>query len=466
MKTPLILLALFALAGSAFAKDPNFLFIFVDDQGWSGTPVPMIPGKDFSRTPSFRMPNVERLAAQGMIFSQAYAAHPKCECSRASLQMGMTTTSLNATDKRARNWNAPASDSLANTLKRANPAYRAAHHGKWQWPQTPESMGYDLSDGITMNEDGDSRDPDDPKLSFSVTRRAQGYMEKQVKEGHPFYLQLSYYAVHNQPQALAATLKKYQDTGGGNAAPKGGKGGDRGDRSVMAAMSEDLDTCIGELLKKLDALGIAKNTYVIYMSDNGGRTQTLKGGKGTVDEGGLRVPLIITGPGVRGGAYCNVPVVAYDILPTVLDFAAPGFALPKKVEGGSWKPVLLNGGAGEVKRPIERMVFHHAVEVDHPQTAMRKGDLKLVHYWDTKEDFLYDLTTDLSETRNLASDKPEVGARLLKELQAHVRAGFGEQSYAELASGKVTSGGRPGGRPGEKKKRPGGARPPAPTPQQ
>ena len=136
MKTPLLLLSLLALAGSAFAKDPNFLFIFVDDQGWNGTPVPMIPGKDFSRTSGFRMPNVERLAAQGMTFSQAYAGHPKCECSRASVLMGMTTTSLNATDKRARNWNAPASDSLANTLKRANPAYRAAHLGKWQWPQT------------------------------------------------------------------------------------------------------------------------------------------------------------------------------------------------------------------------------------------------------------------------------------------------------------------------------------------
>jgi len=422
------------LGAAPNTKPPNFVFILVDDQSWSGTPVPMLPGKDFSRTAAFRMPNVERLATQGMTFSQAYASHPKCECSRAAILMGRSTTSLNATTRTDRNWKAPASDSLANTLKRANPMYRAAHFGKWQWPQTPESMGYDVSDGITRNEDGDSKDPSDPKLSFSLTRRAQSYMEKQVKEGHPFYLQLSYYAVHNQPQALAETLKKYSGATGG---------GGKGDRSVMAAMAEDLDTCIGNVLKKLTELGIASNTYVIYMSDNGGRTQTLKGGKGTVDEGGLRVPLIVTGPGIKGGIYCDEPAVGYDLLATVLDLAAPGFALPKGVEGGSWKRVLLNGGVGEIQRPIERLVFHHAVEVEHPQTAMRKGDLKLVHYWDTKESFLYDLKTDLSEKNNLAQQKTEITAQLLAEMQTHVRAGLGEAAYADLPNKKGGAEARP-----------------------
>ncbi|HSH93385.1 MAG TPA: sulfatase-like hydrolase/transferase [Roseimicrobium sp.] len=434
-------------SADAAQSAPNFVFLLIDDQGWNGTPVAMIPGKDFSRTSAFRMPNVERMAAQGMTFSQAYAGHPKCECSRASILMGRTTTSLNATERRSRNWNAPATDSLANTLKRANPEYRAAHLGKWQWPQTPASMGYDQSDGITMNEDGDSADPADPKQSFGITRRASAYMEKQVKEGHPFYLQLSYYAVHSEPQALASTLKKYE----GVSFPGGG----RGDRKVVAAMSEDLDTCIGSVLKKLEELGIAKNTYVIYMSDNGMRTGVLKGGKATVDEGGLRVPLIVTGPGIRGGVYCNEPVVGYDVFPTVLDMASPGFALPKGVEGGSWKPVLTNAGAGKVKRPIDRMVFHHAIEVDHPQTAMRKGDLKLVHYWDTKQDFLYDLATDLSETRNLASTKSDVTAQFLKELQAHVRAGLGEQGYAALESGKVEQPRRVDGPPPGKGKKKG-----------
>jgi arylsulfatase A-like enzyme len=220
----------------------------------------------------------------------------------------------------------------------------------------------------------------------------------------------------------------------------------------MAAMAEDLDACIGNVLKKLSELGIAENTCVIYMSDNGGRTQTLKGGKGTVDEGGLRVPLIVTGPGIKGGVYCDVPAVGYDLLATVLDLAAPGFALPKGGEGGSWKPVLLNGGVGTIKRPIDRLVFHHAVEVEHPQTAMRKGDLKLVYYWDTKESFLYDLKTDLSEKNNLAKEKADVTAQLLVEMQTHVRGGLGEAAYDNLPN-KTRAEAPPGGEKGKGKKK-------------
>jgi arylsulfatase A-like enzyme len=110
-------------------------------------------------------------------------------------------------------------------------------------------------------------------------------MEQQVKDGHPFYMQLSYYAVHQKPQALAETLKKYEGAGAADA--KGGKGPKGGaDRAVSAAMAEDLDTCVGAVLKDLEELGIAKNTYVIYMSDNGGRTENLKGGKGESVGGG------------------------------------------------------------------------------------------------------------------------------------------------------------------------------------
>ena len=126
-----------------------------------------------------------------------------------------------------------------------------------------------------------------------------------------------------------------------------------------------------------------------------------------------------------------------------LDFAAPGFALPKGVEGGSWKPVL-TGGAGKVKRPIDRFVFHQAVEVDHPQSAIRKGDFKLLYYWDTRDAMLFNLAQDLSEDHNLAKEKPELAAQLEKELKDHVRAGLGEQTFAALESGKFEPRGRPG----------------------
>ena len=428
----LIFLSLLQPFAFIFGADtvPNFLFLFIDDQGWNGTPVPMIPGEKLSRAPDFRMPNVEHLAAQGITFSQAYAAHPKCECSRASVQMGMTTTSLNATDKWATEWNAPVSNSLANTLKRSNPNYRAAHLGKWQWRQSPESMGYDYSDGITMNSDGNSSDPEDPKQTFGITRRAESFIEDQVKDGHPFFIQLSYYAVHSKPQALESTLKKYKNMGA---------------RGLMAAMSEDLDTSIGMLLKKLDELGIAGSTYVIYMSDNGMGNDVLKGGKATVDEGGLRVPLIVAGPGIQGGVYSHERVVGYDVFPTIVDLAVSNFSLPDNVEGGSWKSVLMNGGIGKVKRPIDRMVFHHGVEVDHPQTAIIKGDYKLLYWWDSKESFLYDIVPDYRESENLAQEKPELAAQLLKELQAHAKAGLDTETFASLEKGEVKTRGRQGG---------------------
>lgn len=413
----------FLFAGAALVRaeaPPNVLFILADDQAWNGTSVRMMPQDAFSASRSFQTPNLERLAAQGMTFSQAYAAHCKCECSRAAIQMGRTTTSLNAPDRSSRNWSASVSDSLANTLKRANANYRAAHFGKWQWFHTPQSMGYDLSDGITTNEDGNSRDPEDPKQSFGITRRAKAFMEAQVKEGRPFYLQLSYYAVHQTPQALASTLKRYAG---------------RGDRPVMAAMAEDLDTCVGEVLKKIDDLGIAGNTLVIYSSDNGGRTDVLNGGKGDLGEGGLREPLIVRAPGIKAGTHSAVPVIGYDIMATVLDYAAPGFPLPKGVEGGSWK-ALLAGDASQVVRPIDRFVWHQAVEVAHPQSAIRRGDYKLLYFWDTQEGLLFDLANDLRETRDLAKQRPDVAARLEAELKAHVRAGLGDAAFAALERGE------------------------------
>lgn len=446
MKTTLASVLSLLLAASACAKVPNILFILADDQSWSGTSVRMMPNEPGSASREFHTPNLEKLAAQGMTFSQAYAAHCKCECSRAAIQMGRTTTTLNASDKNARNWSAPVTDSLVNTLKKADPSYRAAHFGKWQWFHSPESMGYDASDGITMNEDGDTTDPEDPKQSFSITRRAGVFMESQVKEGHPFFLQLSYYAVHQKPQALAATLKKYE--GMANAA----KGG-RGDRAVMAAMTEDLDTCVGEVLKKLDDLRIAENTIVIYTSDNGARTTLLNGGKGDLGEGGIREPMIIRGPGIKAGSHCTTPVILYDLMPTVADFASPGFTMPKGVEGGSWKPLLLSAGNAPVKRPIDRFVWHQAVEVEHPQSAIREGDYKLLYFWDTKEGLLFDVVNDLGETRDLAKQYPDIAARLLAELKAHIRAGLGEQASAALERGEFPQGRGPG-----KAKGPGGGK--------
>ena len=407
------------------------------------------------------MPHLQRLAREGMVFSQAYAGHPKCECSRASLLMGRSTTSLNAVQKDAYPWKAPASEALPRLLRRSRPEYRAAHFGKWQWPVSPSELGFEVSDGITQNADGTSKDPMDPKQTFGITRRAEAFLEEQARSGRPFFLQLSYYAVHEPPQALASTLARIPESGSGR--------GGRKDPRMMAAMSEDLDSGIGTLLATLERLGLSTNTVVVYTSDNGGRSPLLKGGKTLIDEGGIRVPLIVRGPGVPAGRYCAEPVVGYDILPTVLDWVDAGAGLPAGVEGGSWKPLFTGGGLGRVRRPIDRLVFHHDVEVEHPQTALRQGDLKLVHHWDTRQSFLYDLSSDLGERNDLAGRRPEDTRRLLALLEAHVRQGLGDARVDRLREGAFRSrkgAGDQGGREGKTRRsgRQGGPATPEPGP--
>ena len=239
-----------------------------------------------------------------------------------------------------------------------------------------------------------------------------------MREGSPFFLQMSFYAVHPTAQALASTLANYA-----------------GGQVAQAAMTEDLDTCIGELLTKLDELGIAQNTYVIFMSDNGGNTQNvLRGTKGDLGEGGIRVPLMVRGPGVRAGVYSNEPVVSYDLLPTILDLAVPGFSLPAGVEGGSWKSVLTTGGAATVKRPIERLVWHAPIDNAHPHSAIRQGDFKLLYFWDTRTTELFNLAQDPGETRNLVTANVAQADALRTQLQAHLRAGLGDATYAGLVA--------------------------------
>ncbi len=119
----------------------------------------------------------------------------------------------------------------------------------------------------------------------------------------------------------------------------------------------------------------------------------------------------------------------------MLDLAAPGVAPPKGVEGGSWKSVLENDG-GKVKRPIDRLVFHQAVEVDHPQSAIRQGDFKLLYYWDTHEYQLYNIANDLGRTPQPRRERPDLTSRLGRELKDHVRAGLGESAFAALERSK------------------------------
>ena len=184
-------------------------------------------------------------------------------------------------------------------------------------------------------------------------------------------------------------------------------------------MTEDLDLGIGILLSKIDELGLLENTYIIFMSDNGGRSsqpignqQTvarnypLRNGKGSMYEGGIRVPFIVAGPNVKKNSYTHVPVTGMDILPTLAELAGYKEKLPEVLDGGSFASVINNNGKGKVERNLPYLIFHHAVD-RKAQSAIREENYKLVKTWKGNHLELFDLSKDISEENNLAESLPE-----------------------------------------------------------
>ena len=216
---------------------------------------------------------------------------------------------------------------------------------------------------------------------------------------------------------------------------------ERANAQLSAAMTEDLDTSIGQVLAKLDALGIAENTWVIFTSDNGHQDwndglEPLRSGKWWLWDGGLRVPLIVRGPGVAEGTRSAVNVVGYDWLPTFADFAGASAQVPKDVDGVSFKQVLLGGEAGGLAN--RAIYFHYPhYRVSPPCSAIIEGDRKLLHFYEwPDENFVYDLKGDLGEKNNIATANPrrdgadapgadgeaEVGRRLFPEAECEGRS--------------------------------------------
>jgi len=170
-------------------------------------------------------------------------------------------------------------------------------------------------------------------------------------------------------------------------------------------------------------LKLADSTFVLYMSDNGaggGKRGGLRGGKGGVWEGGIRVPLIVRGPGVAANSWCHTRVVGYDLLPTFCAWAgiAPN-KLPRQIEGGSLVNLIGHQGKGEVKRPREELVFHfpHYQSEDGPQSAIMLGDLKLIKFYETNSVSLFNLANDLGERNDLAAKMPEQAKQLQQRLE-------------------------------------------------
>jgi len=436
------------LTAQAATRSPNFVFILSDDQGWPATSVQMHPTRKDARSDYFQTPNLERFASQAMRFSQGYAPAALCSPTRRSLQFGQMPVRQGSSGFEEKYPIGNTHLTIPRLLKSVNSRYVAAHFGKWdhRTDLAPEHLGYDESDGNVGNRPGsiasgfDNREKwhkytvtEDPKRIFSLTDRSMDFMMRSVKDERPFYLQISHWAVHVTMQTRQASLAKYKQL------PKG----EKHNVPAFGGMTEDLDVGVGKILDKIDELGIADSTYVIYMADNGAapwippnttrnlsnpltyeipsRNAPLRGGKWVTFEGGIRVPFIVRGPGVKPNSFCNVPVVGWDILPTIADIVDYKKNLPHDVDGGSFRGLLENEGRGSVKRLNSGLVFHRYND-GYAHTAIRVGDFKLVKFWKEDKLLLFNLKNDFGETKDLAKVQPKKAKELHKQLMDYLKS--------------------------------------------
>ena len=426
------------------ASSPNIVLILTDDQGWGATSVQMDEDVPESKSDFIQTPNLERLAERGVIFSDAYAPHPNCSPTRYSILTGKSPAKLQMSDIVDRhagpffegnrlippphvNDIADEEITLPEWIKQHRSEYAAAHFGKWHINGGgPERHGFDASTGETSNREGGAEDPN-PKRIFSITEKGNEWMETQVRAGRPFYLQLSHYATHLAVHALESTLKKVEAR----------KPGRRHTLAGHAAMTEDLDTGLGMTMDKIKELGIEKNTYIIFVADNGSYPLTnpgntngpLHGWKATTWEGGIRVPLVIAGPGIDHGRRAT-RAVGWDLFPTICDWLGID-SLPDGLEGGSLANLLSIGDRAGVRRENPYLVFHfphyQLQKGGQPSTALYEGDYKLIKFWETGDYHLYNLETDIGETDNLSKKDTNRVVRmsqLMDDYLASIRAGI------------------------------------------
>ncbi len=437
-------LAVFSAAGQTPGR-PNIILVLTDDLGWSSLSSAMDRRMAGAVSDYHETPAIDQMAKEGMRFSRGYAPDPICTPSRRSIQFGQT--SLRQGDEEfAGSYRDPAARprSIPETLKSIDPAYAAAHFGKWDLRAgiTPGDLGYDESDGDTGNRDGDSSQDrgekwlkeyihGNPKQTDSLTARAIRFMTKQSGAHKPFYLQVSHYATHVNFETKPATYSRFA----------GKKKGVKHDNTAWAGMIYDLDASIGRLLGALDSLGLSDNTFVFLMADNGGvefippvsnrldppsafskpmRNAPLRGGKWTLYEGGIRVPFIVKGPGIKAGAQSDVPVAGWDLLPTFCELAGSDLTGRSGLDGGSFASLLKNAGKGKVTRPSDDFYFHR-FHKSYSHSAVIAGSYKLIHFWKTRSTELYDLSEDPGEIHNIRDRESARAAAMEERLFSYIR---------------------------------------------
>jgi arylsulfatase A-like enzyme len=438
---------------------PNVIFILLDDFGYSDLGC---YGSKFYETP-----NIDRLASEGILFTDAYAACPVSSPTRAALMTGKYPVNTGVTDwipgrqayasglPEDRWLSLPFNNELelkeitiAEALK-AN-GYTTMISGKWHLGQDsvfwPENQGFDVNKGgFSMGSPNKSKTSDGYFSPYGNPRLEDGpvgeYLtDRQTDEAikfiegakdKPFFVYLSYYAVHNPMQGKEDLIKYFQhkadSMGLSDIEPfnrdkewvKLAPGGDFKERiiqsyPVYAAMIYSVDENLGKLFDKLGKLGLDKNTIIFFTSDNGGLSTAegspttnfpLRAGKGWLYEGGIREPLIIKAPGIiRTASVCSVPVSTIDFFPTILSMAGVS-EISYKTDGISLLPLLQNGEIAE--RPLYWHYPHYSNQGGDPGSAIRLGDFKLIDDFETGKQELYNLRTDISELHDISSENPE-----------------------------------------------------------
>lgn len=446
-----------ACSASAPGDAPNVVIVLVDDLGWGQLGY---NGDTYHQTP-----NIDRLAAEGLVMSNAYAASPLCSPTRASLLTGRHPARLHLTmplapgldgpksdAPRALQWRAPprnpplvtpvpvdrlAAEEVTLAERFADAGWATGLVGKWHLGSTPDSrpeaqgfgaaavVGYMSGPWNYFPPYYGVNDPDPLRpgeyLTDRLTREAVAFIEAHADE--PFFLLLAHFALHAPFEAKQELLEHYEARTEGRASRH---------MPVIAAMLQSVDESVGTVLATLEQLALDERTLVLFLSDNGaaarrGKRQAnapLRGGKASLWEGGIRVPLILRWPGVIAAQRRSaLPVSSADLFPTLLELAGLSQDPDQPLDGRSFAS-LVKGGEAPEPRPLYFHQPHYAGP--GPSAAIRDGSLKLLLFFGSKR-FLYDLDRDPGEHSNLVPHRPADASRLeaklfrwLEEVGAHL----------------------------------------------
>jgi len=436
---------------------PNFIIVYADDLGYADTSVQMMDGEPSTKHDFIQTPGLDRLAEVGARFTAGYAPTPTCTASRLSIQHGQTPARLQCRnvfdvlcyEQRPNGYENEVT--MAEMLEASGRNYITAHFGKGcSAMKRFEDAGYDITDEMPDQPGGNGNGhgsywdpykkipfpPNNPKRVHSLRRDSVAFLEEYAGK-QPFFMMISHYVPHIPHMCTKEAFERTRERW--IAAGRDASGIDQENSSVhrditYAAMVEEMDMNVGAILDVLATKGELDNTYVIFTSDNGGGHSQrrvvngenrrfngpLQEGKRSIFEGGIRVPTIISGPGIKAGSQCDVPVVQWDFLATLHDLSGSKAPLPEGVDGGSLRDVFAKGNGGKVRRAAPGLIFHYPCHFHPPVSAIIVDDYKLMRHLNSGELRLYNIRTDYREQHNLASEMPERVTALDAMRQAYV----------------------------------------------